>query len=1059
MALLVHCQVSAGAAVSKSPSTDNLRINGILMYDNSKNQDILGLYSYTVTAPVTRRVLNEVPRLWANGNTVVIGDEVHTYRCSVNYGYVDDASYYVYDLATGERKNRVSVGYDLATAYSHWATSSAINPADGKVYCSGYDYDEASKSLICKLKIWNVAANTKTTVGDMQAPLQVMAFDAQGNLYGITASSSQTSADGGYLVKVDTSTGELTRIGDTGVRPYFDQSAAIDPVSGVFYWFANLQDETANLYTVDLTTAAVSLVGALPDGDEVVGAYFPVQTVADSAPSAVKNLALDFTGPALSGKVNFIVPDKDYSGNTLGASGLRYVVKTGGEVIAGGDAAVGACSADVTVPASGMYKFTVSLVNGAGSGPDEDVSGYIGYDVPQAIAAVTLVREGNSNTLTWEAPSAGENGGWMQQSDLRYRIVRSSDSKIVAEAHSGLTFTENFDTEILSKLRYTVTPVNGDVEGESTVSNSVTVGKAIVPPYSQDFTDANSMELFATINANKDDCEWYYSVKSAKYRGSRSLDADDYLILPPLKLEGGKSYELSFDGYCLSASYTNVIDVLMGTSATAEGLSTVLASDLTYKVGSRDAINTVLSVKPAADGIYYIAFHIKSEKNQSTFTIDNIEVSAGVSTTIPAAVTNLKVIPGENGALSANISFTTPTTTSGGAELKEITKIVIFRGDVAVETFDATRPGSAVIVPNETVPASGMYTYRVVCYNSAGAGDAAVADVYIGIDDPAAPEKVTLVDNCDGTATVSWTAVASAGVNGGYVDASKVRYVVYSSETTVAEDNISATTTTVELDNTGAQSEKSVYVGARYTDTSVQAKTESNKVLSGAPYTVPYVESFANATSSTSPWFREVVSGKLSGTSWDARPDQAQDADGGSADMTGYASGASSRWVGPKIDISDAQAPALTAYVLMPAGNMSFALQIQKDYGEWVTLKSVDEATDWVKLSADLTPHKSKIVRLGLLGTCHRDINFIYVDNIRIDDSSSAIVDAGVAEVSITAAAGAVHVAASEAVDITVTSVNGVIVYSGTAARVSVPVASGLYIVKAGSRVDKVAVR
>jgi len=81
-------------------------------------------------------------------------------------------------------------------------------------------------------------------------------------------------------------------IGDTGVRPYFDQSAVINPDSGVFYWLANTQTEDANLYTVDLATGKAELVSALPNGDEVVAATINPSEYVDAAPSTVRNLTL-----------------------------------------------------------------------------------------------------------------------------------------------------------------------------------------------------------------------------------------------------------------------------------------------------------------------------------------------------------------------------------------------------------------------------------------------------------------------------------------------------------------------------------------------------------------------------------------------------------------------------------------------------------------------------------------------------------------------------------------------------------------------------------------------
>ena len=1043
---------------AKSPSIDNLRVHGIMMYDNSKNQEILGEYSYNVTAPVKRRALQLVPRMYAAGNTIIKDGKAYTYMLSVDYGYVNSAKYYVVDLSTGAQTAGSNITYDLTVAYSHFAASSALNPVDGSVYVSGYEYDATAQTLTPYLKTWDLAADTKTAVGKMQAPLIAMAFDAKGNLYGITSSSSKTSADGGYLVKVDTATGNLTNIGDTGVRPYFDQSAAIDPESGIMYWFANLQDESANLYSVNLATAKTTLISPLPDGDEVVAAYFPKQTVNDAAPSAVTGLALQFDGGNLSGKIKFTVPEKNYAGNTLDTNELKYTVKANGATVAEAATTAGAVVADVEVAESANYTFSVTLTNKHGESLPEEASAYIGYDVPAAIASVALTRDDITNTLTWDAPATGINNGYLNPSELRYRIVRSTDSKVVAETHEGTTFTEVYNPEELSTLTYTVTPVNNGIAGASTKSNGVTVGSALIPPYSQDFTDDNSFSLFTAIDANKDNVKWTRSVKSARYSGSRTMDADDYLVLPPLKLIAGNSYELSFDCYGINASYTNIFDIAIGTAPTAEALADILLADVKVSGTSRAPINTKVNIKPASDGVYYIAVHLRSDKNQSSFTVDNIKVGAGVSTAIPAAASEITVTPGEKGALNAKVAFTAPTLTSGSAPLASITKIEISRDGKSIATVNDAVVGKAYSI-NDNVTASGEYTYSVVCHNEIGAGEAAKATAFIGLDTPAAPTEVRLADNCDGTATLTWAAPSDKGAKGGYVDSEKLIYVVYSPSTTVVKDNITGTETTLSLTNTGDQQEKSFYIGARYADTKVTNKAQSNSVLAGAPYTVPYKESFAGAEAGTKPWIKEVVSGKSYDTSWAARPDQVHDGDGGAADMTGNASGAASRWASPKIDISTAVAPTLKAYVLMPYGNMAFELQIQKDYGEWITLESVDEATEWKEITADLTAHKAKTLRIGLLGKCLKDINFVYVDNLSVTDGTGSVDNINSDDAAIEVIGNVIHVSAAGASNVMVAGIDGRVIYSDIAADAAVEVANGLYIVTVGNRSTKVIVK
>ena len=159
--------------------------------------------------------------------------------------------------------------------------------------------------------------------------------------------------------------------------------------------------------------------------------------------------------------------------------------------------------------------------------------------------------------------------------------------------------------------------------------------------------------------------------------------------------------------------------------------------------------------------------------------------------------------------------------------------------------------------------------------------------------------------------------------------------------------------------------------------------------------------------------------------------------------MSAY-SAAASRWAGPKIDISNAVDPQVSAYVYLPEGNTRLTLQLQKDNGEWIDLTSVDDAADnWVLLTASLSDYTSRNVRLGLLGECFNGMRFIYVDNITVNDQSSGIDNK-------------IVVTAATEIPVAIYTPDGRCVASFSSCHAEVPVCAGVYIVKAGSRTVKI---
>lgn len=1047
--------VSAQAERHRSASLENLRIKGVLMYDNDKSVENIGLYSYTVTDPVSRRKLVAMPRISVNGGSVAVDNKLYSYIYDIQYGYVNSAKYYVYDLTTGEQLSSTSMGYDLATAYSHAAVSSAVDPVSGTVYSSGYEYNETDKTLSVKLKTWDLANNTKTTVGDMIAPLIVMAFDNNGQLWGITASSSLTSTDGGYLVKVDKATGEQTLIGDTGIRPYYDQSAVIDPVSGIFYWLANTQKEEAYLCTVNLINGNAEIISILPNGDEVVAATINPNEYDDAVPSQVNNLTLTPSAP-YNVEIAFDMPTTRYDGAPLtGVYTWIATIKGTSTVTRKGIAEAGAhVTETVSLDASQQASVIVTAAWGSVAGPEAEAPVYIGYDKMNAVTHLTLSHADGTNTLTWAAPTTGHFNGLQSADGLRYIIKRMPEGVTVAEAHDGTTFTEAVTDDNLRSTYYTVAAVNGDVTGDEAQSNAVVTGSAVTPPYSQDFDLANAFDLLTVVDANKDNNTWYYSVKSAKYRQSTSKSADDYLFMPAFNLKAGYSYELSFDGYGTNTRYTNLVDVVIASTPEAETAENITPEPISFVNDSRSVINKTVTITPDADGKYYIGFHLTSAKSQGTFTIDNVSLSAGKSTAVPAVPDGFYALPGAKGELKAYISVTAPLSTAAGNATNPPLTLKLTRGETVIAT-ETMNPGETKDIVDNEITESGTYTYTARFSNTEGEGEASEIEIYIGTDTPAAPAEVVLTDNNDGSGTVSWSA-ATEGANGGYVDTDNVVYTISGTDG-ILKTGVKGTSATISIPSDGAQAKFSVKVAAAYTDNATTPATASNEILSGAPYGLPYAESFADATPSTTPWEKQVVSGKSSDTSWAARADHTQDNDGGAADMTAY-SAAASRWAGPKIDISTAVEPEASAYVYLPGGNTRFTLQLQKDNGEWINLNSVDTAPDdWVLLTAPLTDHKSKNVRLGLLGECLGGMRFIYVDNITVKDKSSAIesVITG-ADAEIFAHDGAIVIMAQTELPISVYTVDGRCIATLTASHAKIPANTGAYIVKAGTRTVKI---
>ena len=345
---------------------------------------------------------------------------------------------------------------------------------------------------------------------------------------------------------------------------------------------------------------------------------------------------------------------------------------------------------------------------------------------------------------------------------IRYRLVRMPDNVQVATNHADSVFSDTFTTEELALYYYVVTPYNDGIEGEPASSNSVSVGDALLPPYSQDFTEKNSLGLFTVVDVNNDNKTWTYSNGTVRYAYHMKNNADDWLITPPLKLKKGYMYEFSFDTYVLSARSEEKMEIKMGTAVTVEAMNTVIMEERTYTNTRTSPKTETFSIMPDADGTYYIGFHAVSDANKGNLTVDNIKVGEPMSIHVPGEVENLTLIPGAKGALSVTIGLTAPTKNLVGGDLTELTAVDVRRGETLVKTFESPAKGTALqFVDNGVV--SGLNIYSVVARNSFGEGAVTTDTVLVGIDVPLAPQSVTFTDEGNGSGLLSWDKVSETG--------------------------------------------------------------------------------------------------------------------------------------------------------------------------------------------------------------------------------------------------------------------------------------------------------
>lgn len=816
-----------------------------------------------------------------------------------------------------------------------------------------------------------------------------MAANTQGEIYMISKA--------GNLFNINKSTGIYTLIGNTGVLPSdYLQSATFDPKTGHLYWACTLADETAALYDVDIATGRATQVLKFPHDQEIVGLYIPMPAADDNAPAAVTGLTANFVNGQLTGNVVFTMPVATFGGGKLNSGDLQYAVMCGDETLTTGSASAGQqVSATVTLPSGGTTKLKVMAKNAQGFGPAARVSFWAGFDQPLAPTNATFNLLGDKALLSWSAVSQSVHGGLLD-GKVTYNVVRHPDGTTVASGIEGTTFTDQLHKGEMKNIYYTVTAKAGKEESEPVQTNSQVWGDAFQLPYEDDLTTTNDhLAFYTVVDANNDGSKWmnYYGRICYKYDDNNA--ADDWLVLPPVKLEGGKDYLVTF---CCHAGYSGTEKL-----AVAYGLSTSTIDQYDQIVAPTEITGTDVTehqqrFTPKASGDYNIGFHALSDPDQYYLYLDRVRIEEAPSLEVPDTVKSLAVTPAPQGRLSAAVSFTAPVKTESGNTLETITKAEIMRGDDIVATLDDVTPGKTVSY-TDNAPLNGYNTYSVVCYNSEGKGKAAKTTAWVGFDAPKGPSDVKVKDLGDNV-QISWTAPDTSvkGVHGGYVNPASVRYSL--NDPTAGMIIVAEHVDGTSLLDTKVHTSVSDSQAMLYYSVTSEAMAADGTYVEGGGVSSPYMRTGKAAALP----FRESLPGGVSEadycwsennrmSTWGQTSDLSADNDKGALVFTSSTENDWSIWHAPKLSLADARQPYfMLYYYVMEDNDVTLSIEAMDNSYEPSVLKTIDFKKDnlkagWHRVAVPLAQYADKLYVIpGVKATVAGKGNYAVIDDIEVRD-------------------------------------------------------------------------
>ncbi|MCM1320413.1 MAG: choice-of-anchor J domain-containing protein [Muribaculaceae bacterium] len=564
----------------------------------------------------------------------------------------------------------------------------------------------------------------------------------------------------------------------------------------------------------------------------------------------------------------------------------------------------------------------------------------------------------------------------------------------------------DIEAKMGEQIIYKIVPLLNETEGVPT-ELPVCI---LVAPYTNDFTGTKNLVGYSTFDLNRNGFGW--SIYNGTARAFSAGELNDWLITPPVHLEGGYFYKVQYTT-SLEAENENAnatIGLYVGEEPSPEGMTR--AASETYAPLS--SISQMVLLKDYVwieeTGEYYFGWHAQGSGSDNLM-IDNFSISDKINGGVPNKALDLTITPDKMGAMEGVISFTSPATTLKGEPLYGNIDYVVYRDGVAV--YQTTTTPNKPISFTDKGMTQGVHLYSVYPTNTQGLGREAEDVAFFGINRPAVPENFNVREtDTYGTVLLTWDA-PSTDYDGFAINPDLITYDIFiynpdeGTETSVTTGLKTLSYTHKAKSPTDPQAFIRYGIRARTTMGGSPGLLAQYYVNVGEPYALPLEESFKGMTPKTALMSQSIDGVAAWGYSITDNAGVSNfDDDNGMALMEVMFAESEARLFTGKIRISG-ENPVMTFYVYnnKNLGDDTNVLSIEVGKPqEWNTCvsKTVDEwaggLEGWQKVSVDLSDYRDQVVHISFRGKAMK-YTFTHIDKIRIgeagmDDLTLAQVDA-----------------------------------------------------------------
>lgn len=318
-------------------------------------------------------------------------------------------------------------------------------------------------------------------------------------------------------------------------------------------------------------------------------------------------------------------------------------------------------------PSNGKHTYSVVVANTTGESDRATVNTFVGIDKPGAPQELSADydADGDVITLEWDAPEFGQYGGWFDKTGLSYRIVRQPGNKVIANNLTETTF-EDEDLDEYGNYVYQVTSRTSSSLGATATTEGVVAGNSASLPIRQNWEDTNANAAWKIVDNNNDGSTLVINAANGNNEPtcvawefiSKNVgkDKDETLYSPPVELEAGKKYRLTF--YVRSNPYSSFsLNVAYGKDTTMASQTNTIVNYADVTTGGGYAPSET-EFEVDESGRYYFSWWLHDTPSGYMY-FDDFRIEEILDKNIEAtSVRNLNTAPTAGDQISTGVTYT-----------------------------------------------------------------------------------------------------------------------------------------------------------------------------------------------------------------------------------------------------------------------------------------------------------------------------------------------------------------------------------------------------------------